>query len=165
MIKRNQQLEFTSDIKNIYKVEKFIEEISDLYHINNTYFGNLMIAITEAVTNAIIHGNASDSDKKVKVEFTSDKQGLAFKVIDEGNGFDFKNLPNPLNGLNGDADNIGRGIFLINTLADEVSFNESGNEIKLTFKISSINQETSLNRVAQLKKYNTVSEKAKTKNA
>jgi len=164
MIKRNQELEFTSDIKNVHKVEKFVEEISDLYHINNTYFGNLMIAVTEAVTNAIVHGNANDSSKQVRLEFTSDKKGLAFKVIDEGSGFDFKNLPNPLNGVNGEAENIGRGIFLINSLADEVNFNESGNEIELIFKISSINQETSLDRVSQLKKYNTLSEKKKKHN-
>ena len=164
MIKRNQELEFTSEIKNIYKVEKFIEEISDLYHINNTYFGNLMIAITEAVTNAIVHGNANDSSKKVRLEFTSDKKGLAFKIIDEGEGFDFNNLPSPLNGVNGEAKDIGRGIFLIKSLADEVNFNESGNEIELIFKISSINQETSLFRASQLKKYNTLTEKKKKNN-
>ncbi len=164
MIKRNQELEFISDIKNIHKVEKFVEEISDLYHINNTYFGNLMIAVTEAVANAIIHGNANDSTKKVRVEFTSDKNGLAFKVVDEGYGFDYKNLPSPLNGENGEAKNIGRGIFLINSLADEVNFNESGNEIELIFKISSINQETSLDRISQLKKYNTLTEISKKKN-
>jgi len=164
MIKRNQELEFTSEIKNIYKVEKFIEEISDLYHINNTYFGNLMIAITEAVTNAIVHGNANDNSKIVRVEFKSDKRGLSFRVIDEGFGFDFKNLPNPINAENGDVDNVGRGIFLIQSLADEVNFNESGNEIELIFQISSINQETSLNRVSQLMKYNTISEKSKKKN-
>lgn len=154
MTKRKQELEFSSDIKNIYKVEKFIEEISDLYHINNTYFGNLMIAITEAVTNAIVHGNASDSSKNVKIEFTSDKKGLAFKIIDEGNGFDFRNLPSPLNGLNEEKNEVGRGIFLIKTLTDELNFNESGNEIELIFKISSINHETSLDRIDKLKQYN-----------
>ena len=154
MIKRKQELDFASNIKNIYQVEKFIEEISDLYHINNTYFGNLLLAITEAVTNAIVHGNANDNSKKVRVEFNSDKKGLCFKVIDEGDGFDYMNVPNPLNGLNEEEYNVGRGIFLIKSLADEVNFNESGNEIELIFKISSINQETSLDRVEKLKQYN-----------
>jgi serine/threonine-protein kinase RsbW len=156
MIKRKQELEFSSDLKNLNRVEKFIEEISDQYHINNTYFGNLMIAITEAVTNAIIHGNDNDPDKKVKLEFTSDKRGLAFKVIDEGKGFDYKNVPDPLEAENGDVQNIGRGLFLINSLADQVSFNETANEILMIFEISSINQETTLNRIQQLKQYNTV---------
>lgn len=163
MIKRKQELEFQSDIKNLNKVEKFVEEISDQYHINNTYFGNLMIAITEAVKNAITHGNKGDVNKKVKIEFSSDKRGLAFKVIDEGEGFDLKNLPNPLNGENGDAKNIGRGIFLIQSLADEVSFNDTANEILMIFEISSINQETTLDRIQKLKQYNTVSEKTNKK--
>lgn len=163
MIRRKQELELKSDIKNIYKVEKFIEEISDLYHINNTYFGNLMIAITEAVKNAIIHGNSNDKTKKVKIEFLSDSRGLSFKIIDQGKGFDFKNLPSPLNGENGEAEKIGRGIFLIKTLADEVNFNKTGNEIELIFKISSINQETSLERIEKLKQYNKLVTKKKKK--
>ena len=123
-----------------------------------------MIAITEAVKNAIIHGNANDKRKKVRIEFSSDSKGLSFKVIDEGGGFDFENLPSPLNGLNGEANEVGRGIFLIRSLADDVNFNESGNEIELIFKISSINQETSIDRIAKLKQYNKVFEKKKKNN-
>lgn len=163
MIRRNQELEFISDIKNIHKVEKFIEEISDLYNINNTYFGNLIIAITEAVNNAIVHGNANDKNKMVRIEFTSDSRGLSFKIIDEGDGFDFNNLPSPLNDVNGEQNEIGRGIFLMRSLADEVSFSETGNEIELVFKISSINQETTIDRITKLKQYNKAVEEKKKK--
>ncbi|MBE0641973.1 MAG: hypothetical protein IH599_08055, partial [Bacteroidales bacterium] len=67
MIERTRELAIASDLREMHRVEAFIEEISDLFNINHTYFGHLLVAITEAVKNAIVHGNGGDAAKKVVV--------------------------------------------------------------------------------------------------
>ena len=73
--------------------------------------------------------------------------------MDQGKGFDFRNVPNPLEAEDSLAENVGKGIFLIRSLADQVSYNSKGNVIEIIFFISSINQETTLNRISQIHKY------------
>ena len=50
-------IKIKSDLQEINEVEKFVEAICDYYNINDSYFGNIIVAITEAVENAILHGN------------------------------------------------------------------------------------------------------------
>ncbi len=89
---------------------------------------NLRIVLAEALTNAIVYGNAMDPAKQVDVRVEVDGGRLALHVRDEGIGFDPAIIPNPT-----DPDRIqrvdGRGLFLIRQLADEVHFNERGNAI------------------------------------
>jgi serine/threonine-protein kinase RsbW len=143
------ELKINSLQKNISQVEKFVEEICDENYIVNSYFGNIMLAIKEAVKNAIVHGNKEDGKKQVSLIFFRKKNGLSFTIEDEGEGFNLQNIPNPL-----DSENVlGNGIFLIRSLADNVSYNSTGNQVELTFIITSLNQETVLNRISQLKRY------------
>ena len=141
-------IEFESTQNNLHLVEKFIEELCDYFNVNNDYFGNIIIALTEAVNNAIIHGNNADSNKKVKVSFQAKNGNLSFTVKDEGRGFDFNNIPDPTDPSNENAE-AGRGIFLIKTLADEVNFLENGSVVEINFKISSINNAVATNRLQQ----------------
>jgi len=143
------ELKICSLQKNISQVGKFIEEICDDNYISYSYFGNIMLAIEEAVKNAIIHGNRENGNKQVTLTFQRKSNGLCFTIEDEGEGFNPLEIPNPL-----DSDDVkGTGIFLIRSLADKVSYNPTGNKVGLTFTISSINQETTLNRISQLKCY------------
>ena len=143
------ELKINSLQSNIAQVEKFVEEICDENYISNSYFGNIMLAIEEAVKNAIVHGNKEDSNKQVSLTFLRKKNGLSLTIEDEGEGFNLLDIPNPL-----DSDNAsGTGIFLIRSLADKVNYNSIGNQVELIFTISSINQETTLNRISQLKRY------------
>jgi serine/threonine-protein kinase RsbW len=143
------KLKINSIQKNISRVEKFVEEICDENYISNNYFGNIMLAIEEAVRNAIVHGNKEVSKKQVSLIFFRKKNGLSFTIEDEGEGFNLQDIPNPL-----DSDTaLGNGIFLIRSLADKVNYNSTGNQVELIFTISSINQETTLNRISQLKRY------------
>ena len=59
------------------------------------YYGELLIAMTEAVNNAIVHGNKMDSSKSVTLHFTVADNNLRFTIEDEGPGFDYDNLPDP----------------------------------------------------------------------
>jgi serine/threonine-protein kinase RsbW len=147
------ELKIPSSNESLTKVEKFVDEICEAYYITNSYYGNILMAILEAVKNAILHGNKTNPDKHVKISFKSVPNGLCFSIKDQGDGFDFRNVPNPIEAGNGLAEDVGKGIFLIRSLADQVSYNSKGNVVKIVFFISSINQETTLNRISQIHRY------------
>lgn len=86
------------------------------------------ICVFEMLTNAILHGNGGNEQKKVLVFYTVTRSEAAISVVDEGNGFDHRNLPDPLSPENRLLDH-GRGIFLIHHYFDTVEFNDSGNRI------------------------------------
>ena len=112
-----QTLELKSQPESITVVERMIEEVRDNYKVNEDTFGNMLVALTEAVTNAIYHGNKSDPGKKIRIEYGCVHNTLTFTVADEGPGFDFYHLPDPTAPENIEKGN-GRGIFLIKNLAD-----------------------------------------------
>jgi serine/threonine-protein kinase RsbW len=143
------ELKFDSSQRNISLVEKFVEEICEENYLLDSYFGNIMLAIEEAVENAIVHGNHKVGQKQVSVFYFRRKNELSFIIEDEGDGFNHENIPNPLDS----KDFSGTGIFLMRSLADKVNFNSKGNSVELVFSISCINQETTLNRISLLKKY------------
>ena len=148
------KVEFASSLENLYIVEKFVENICDSYNIFNSYYGNILVSVTEAIKNAIIHGNINNSNKNVAISFEANDKGLTFIIEDEGNGFDFNNIPDPLSIEN--TTQTGRGLFLVNSLADEVQFKNQGRVIEISFKISSINYEIAIDRINKLLKYNKV---------
>ncbi|MCO6500963.1 MAG: ATP-binding protein [Vicingus serpentipes] len=130
-----QHIELPSRMDSLLEIETFIDSICDKYSIGEDHYGNILIALTEAINNAITHGNKLDPDKKVKLNMCSKDSGLSFVIQDEGEGFDFNNIPDPtlpenLTKLNG------RGVFLMKSLADEVTFEDNGKSITLTFTIS-----------------------------
>lgn len=130
----NTEINFPSKIENITLVEKFIDDISVEYRLGTEIYGNILVAIIEAVNNAILHGNKFDSRKNVKVIFTKDTWTLTFKIFDQGPGFDHTNIPDPTISENIENPH-GRGIFLMRHLADEVNFFDNGREVELKFKL------------------------------
>lgn len=128
------KIEFPSAIENINLVENFINEAKEKFHISDMLFGNIMVAVTESVNNAIIHGNHEDENKKVFLSFSVDNNSLAATVEDQGKGFDFENLPDPTS-----PENInkigGRGVFLIKNLSDNVLFHEGGKKVEMHFSL------------------------------
>lgn len=155
MIEKKQFLSLKSTKENIHQVERFVEDICDEFNINNTYFGNILVALTEAVSNAIVHGNKNEENKDINITFESKPIGLSFTIQDQGEGFDFNNIPDPTDLAVELKEEEGRGIFLMKALADEVNFLDKGKSIELIFKISSINQELALDRIKQLQLFAT----------
>jgi len=127
-------LKLASDPKNVSRVESFVEHLVDKYAISPDVYGNILISLTEAVTNAIIHGNDNDKNKTVQVRLKKQKNKLAFLVSDEGGGFDFDNLPDPTA-----PENLlkigGRGVFLMRQLSDDVVFYDNGSTVEICFSI------------------------------
>ena len=150
MIDRTRTLTITSNPKEIHRVEAFVEEISDDFNINHTYFGHLLVSLTEAVKNAIQHGNGGDEDKQVHIKFEARESGMQFSVKDEGDGFDFEGRKDP---TETDEALPGTGLFLIERLSDNIEWTPPGNQIQFSFSIASINFAKSSERIRVLKDY------------
>ncbi len=118
--------------ENIRIVESFIDNAKDKFELNDDIYGNIMIAVTESVNNAILHGNLKDKSKNVSLSLVVGDGSLKFTIKDQGNGFDFADLPDPTAPENLDKPS-GRGIFLMKHLCDEVAFQEEGKSVELTF--------------------------------
>ena len=126
------ELRFDSKPENIAVVEKLIDKISADHGIVAEHYGNVLIAMTEGVNNAIVHGNKLDETKAVSVSCAIDEKTLVFRITDEGPGFDYDNLPDPTAPENIEKPH-GRGVFLMRHLADECSFEDEGRIVELTF--------------------------------
>jgi len=89
------------------------------------------LALREAVSNAILHGNRLDAHKLVHVRCCCEgAKGVFIVVRDQGHGFDPDAVPNPLAVENLEAEN-GRGIHLMKLAMDEVSFERGGTEVHI----------------------------------
>ena len=134
MSKQHEMLKLASNPRNVAQVEPFIEQVFKSYEINPDMYGNILITLTEAVTNAIIHGNEKDETKLVRIIMQRQQKYLAFRISDEGGGFDYESLPDPTS-----PENIlkigGRGVFLMKQLSDDVVFSENGSTVEIRFKI------------------------------
>lgn len=129
------QLALPSTPEAINKVEALMDEIRRDLEVKADAYANIMVALTEAVNNAVIHGNASDDSKTVYVEFECPSDfRLLVRVHDEGVGFDPRTLPDPTAPEN--LERIGgRGVFLMRNLADSISFSDDGREVEMLFNI------------------------------
>ncbi|RZK38044.1 MAG: ATP-binding protein [Hymenobacter sp.] len=143
------KIQIPSLVENIRVVESFIDNSKDTFHIEDDIYGNIMVAVTEAVNNAIRHGNKFDKDKNVYLSLFANESQLKFEIEDEGAGFDFNNLDDPTAPENIENPG-GRGIFLIRHLADEVEFSKDGRCVELTFALlpGSANSEAATSEAA-----------------
>jgi serine/threonine-protein kinase RsbW len=126
------KIQIPSLIENIRIVESFIDNAKDRFNLDDDIYGNIMIAVTESVNNAIRHGNQSNKEKNVYLSLSIGNEIVSFTVMDEGSGFDFDNLPDPTAPENLEKPG-GRGIFLMKNLSDEVEFSNNGNTVQLSF--------------------------------
>ena len=128
-------LSIPSQIESIPIVETLIDDVCRKIGVHEDVYGNVLIAVTEAVNNAILHGNKESSTLLVDVGVYDEKASFMFEVKDKGDGFDHVNLPDPTAPENIEKEN-GRGIYLMRHLADEVLYNEKGNEVAIVFSKS-----------------------------
>jgi serine/threonine-protein kinase RsbW len=92
---------------------------------------NVQLALQEAVTNAVVHGNRMDAHKLVHIRCRCElRKGVSIIVRDQGQGFDPNTVPNPLAVENLEAEH-GRGIYLMKVAMDTVSFERGGTQVRL----------------------------------
>jgi len=123
-----------SDPKSLLSLESWVNSLCETYSISVELYGNVLIALSEAVNNAIIHGNKNVVEKETLVVASLSEDLLTFTVTDQGEGFNFLDLPDPTLPENLEKPQ-GRGIFLMNHLSDGVVYGEPGNAVEISFKI------------------------------
>lgn len=131
--KTHLEITIPSNLEQIESVEKLAERAADAMKFSEEEKDSLAIAVTEAVNNAIIHGNKQDKDKKVVINFYLEEKKLIVTIKDEGKGFNPANVSDPLAPENLLKES-GRGIFILSTLMDEVKFDfrKDGTIIEMT---------------------------------
>jgi serine/threonine-protein kinase RsbW len=128
-----ESITINSDIEKLKIVETLVDTLSKKLGVSDEVYGKILISTVEAVNNAILHGNKGDLNKMVTVNMSADGNVLDITVTDEGEGFEYGNLPDPTDPKN--IENLhGRGVFLMRRLADAIEYNSSGNEVKMRFK-------------------------------
>lgn len=132
-------LTFSSEIKNVAHVERLVLEAVSGGSICEENFGKILIALTEAVNNAILHGNGQDPSKNVHITYETENRMVFFNVKDQGDGFNPTEIPDPTDPENLEKPN-GRGVFLMQRLADSCEFLNSGCEVRLGFKLEPENE-------------------------
>jgi serine/threonine-protein kinase RsbW len=136
MIKTDKQsFAFPSVKENVALVEKLVDEICAYYNIGDEHYGNILVALTEAVSNAIYHGNELNPDKLVEFYYESKNGMLCFTIADEGKGYDPEAVPDPTDPQNIELPN-GRGVFLMKKLTDGIAFHDNGRKIELQFRLT-----------------------------
>ena len=124
MADNNFNLEIESDPNNLITVEEFVNYFAVELKLNPEKIPGLLLSITEATTNAIIHANKSDKAKTVKINVKVENNRLIISIKDEGTGFDPKVIPDPTAPENLLKDS-GRGLYLMKIYMDEVKYNVS----------------------------------------
>ena len=150
---KRKEIKITSSLQEMFRVEQFVEELSDEYLLYNNYFSNMIMATSEAVKNAIVHGNRSLTGKQVRIWAESSKDGLWIKVTDEGAGFDYKPFSPEGNFTGIEADPDKNGMFLIYKLTDDVKFKNNGRTIEMLFRINGIDESIMQRRAALMRDF------------
>lgn len=131
----SQKMVLESNLESVLTVERLISQARDEYAISEENYNYIWIVLNEAISNAIKHGNKFNPSKKVRLKVeTKEERYLCFTIKDEGEGFDFTAVPDPTSPERICEPN-GRGVFLINKLADIVKYSENGTCVEIGFDL------------------------------
>ncbi len=129
----NIEFELPSAISLMHIVLEYLMKRVEKLGVIKPEQSNLFVALDEAFVNAVKHGNKYDAQKLVRITAEVSKQEAKFTIEDEGEGFDVKNIPDPL-----DPENLfktsGRGVLFIYNIMDEVVYNDRGNRLTMVKK-------------------------------
>ncbi|HEV2113663.1 MAG TPA: ATP-binding protein [Terriglobales bacterium] len=121
-----------SSLESVNTAEATAEKMAAKAGFDEDESHRISMAVREAAVNAVLHGNAYDANKKMRVSFENTGDSLVITIADEGHGLKEAEIPDPLAPENL-LKQSGRGIFLIRSFMDEVRFRplEPGTEITL----------------------------------
>jgi serine/threonine-protein kinase RsbW len=135
LMEESVSIQIESTAEALADVERMVDGVCETLSIPGDHYANILIAITEAVNNAIFHGNKQDPNKKITIDCVQESSRLQFVVQDQGEGFNYESLPDPTDPSNLEEPN-GRGVFLMKSLADKVEFRDNGRRVELGFNLS-----------------------------
>lgn len=131
MSENSYHLEIESNPHNLITVEEFINYFGVDLHVKEEKMAGLLLSVTEATTNAIIHGNKCDESKLVIIDVTKEENKIVIKVKDQGKGFEPGKVPDPTEPENLLKDS-GRGLYLMRVYMDDVRYNITPDGTELT---------------------------------
>ena len=131
MANESYRLTLKSTYEESERIPDFVTDLQSKSSLTEDESSTLMLLLSEAVTNAIEHGNQNDEGKNVKVHIDINDKSITSVVSDEGEGFDPSTLKDPLKEENL-LDVGGRGIFLIRELSDSFDFEDGGRTVRFT---------------------------------
>ena len=125
-----------SDPDFIPAIDEFILSKINCLNLDEDTLNNLSLAVSEAISNAMVHGNQLDPNKNVIVTINISNDELTLSIKDEGEGFDPDSVPDPTMPENIMRDS-GRGIHIMRSFIDKVLYNFSseGTELKLIINL------------------------------
>lgn len=128
------ELVISSQLINLNKVRHFLDEFFKESCLNKNNFNRVLLGISEAVNNSIVHGNGLAAEKNVYLGIKYVDNKLLIEVKDEGSGFDAECINDPTC-----VENIrkesGRGIFLLRCMADEVIYFDGGRSVFIKYNL------------------------------
>lgn len=128
------KLELESTYEELERVEGLLNDLQQALGFDDDFYARLMLTVSEAATNAVVHGNDLDVNKKAIILAEVVDSVLTVTTSDEGDGFDPEDVPNPL-----EEENLlipsGRGVFLMQEYADEVEYQNEGRTLILKFNL------------------------------
>lgn len=125
-------LSIHSNKKELVKVELFLRQFFYQKKLPAVLFNKVLLVVSEAVNNSIEHGNKFDTAKKVTIKLSCLRESLFITVSDEGNGFNYSRVANPI-AIENRKKEYGRGIYIMKTVSNNINFLNKGKcvEIKI----------------------------------
>ena len=127
-----------SNIKDADKISEFLTEQLNSFDYDDKTINHILIGYEEIIMNALTHGMANSRNKFINVQININFDKALIKLNDIGEGFDWKNIPDPttINYSNIKQEETGkyahgRGIYLTHYYIDKVKFNAKGNAVDL----------------------------------
>ncbi len=144
----NQSISIKLQPESIRNIENFVDTICDQLFINDTYYGNILMSLTE-LFNCLLTSNGDNEN--VNIIYNSDykKINISFYPVDNQI---VESLTKAINIDDIIQEESNKNIFLINSLVDNITINKLG-QLSFEFDISALHNEIYYHRAALLKKY------------
>jgi serine/threonine-protein kinase RsbW len=134
MQKSTHSFRVSSCPNSVAQAVQYVEGISKSLSLSADCHFDVVTCVTEAVNNAIVHGNCRNESRSVNVKVKQESDIVAVHVSDEGRGFDYQNLPDPTSPEY--IEKIGgRGVFIMKQLSHQIAFKNNGATVEMRFKI------------------------------
>jgi serine/threonine-protein kinase RsbW len=124
-----------TDFDELEHLEEIVNTLAEEAGLDEEQSAGLMLCVSEAVTNGMLHGNKMDESKTVHLTAQASDGTVCVTVQDQGTGFDPDAVPDPLAEANL-LKPSGRGVFLMKTYCDEVSYDHNGTRVTLIMRAS-----------------------------
>ncbi len=136
----SENLTIHSSVNELKKVADFTENIGERLGLSEDEIDDISIAVTEAVNNAISHGNKNIESKAIEISYKNEKEKIIIYVKDNGGGFEIDKISDPRVNENLLKDS-GRGILIMRSLMDDVVVisDDHGTEVQLVKYINRSN--------------------------